>query len=505
MKNNISSYLRKNYIINNILNSTEWKHCFINKNDIPRCDLKNKILYLLPFSNKDNEETEKLIYYYSLHENAHAIYTPYVDCQLPTKLCKIINCIEDLRVEYKLCQYYNVKDVFYYGNRYLINKSKEKKLGDFDNILISLMGLSLNIDSGISIDNELIDKIFPIFEEWKNIKEKGRIKSFCEVIKISKKIYKYLKNYLESDKDKCHIMEKIENEDILYNVVYSSFINEHNFSQLIDSTNDKIYIPNINRDEYYKNFKDVNYNILNIYNKIRNDIIKKKTKSYNKDRGFIDYNKLVSIAKNLDKNVFFKQKNINKNDFCFSIILDQSNSMKKYFTNNLQEIIYLCNLLNYINADFQVIGSNTEKPEKLKDNFIRTVPINTYIYKDFDDKFNNVKYRLSNFDIKYHFVDNEVIDSCCKNMIHHNHKNNVVIIFSDGEPKTGQNVDEYMKNILIDKINYWKSNNVKFLCFAFNTENPKNIYQNDFVMLDDNNESNNIKIIEQIKKIFNII
>ena len=186
MKSNINAYLRKNYIINNILNKTEWKHCFIGKNEIPKCDLKNKILYLLPFSNKDDEETEKLIYYYSLHENAHAIFTPYFERKLPNNLCKIINAIEDLRVEKELKKIYNIKEIIDYGNHYLMNKIKFEELNQFDYILMNLVGLSLNI---ITAPNEsVIDNLFPIFEQWKSINECNRLKSFCKVIEISKEM-----------------------------------------------------------------------------------------------------------------------------------------------------------------------------------------------------------------------------------------------------------------------------------------------------------------------------
>ena len=497
MKSNINAYLRKNYIINNILNKTEWKHCFIGKNEIPKCDLKNKILYLLPFSNKDDEETEKLIYYYSLHENAHAIFTPYFERKLPNNLCKIINAIEDLRVEKELKKIYNIKEIIDYGNHYLMNKIKFEELNQFDYILMNLVGLSLNI---ITASNEpVIDNLFPIFEQWKSKNECNRLKSFCKVIEISKEIYDKLRKYTDNE-EQHSVMDKIQNEDILYNTIYPEFISKHNFCELIDSSNDKIFTPNIDKNCYYKNFKEINYNIPNIYTKIKKDILNNKKIIYHQDRGVIDYRKIVSITKNLDKNIFLKKKKNNKKELCVSIILDQSNSMKKYFKNNLQEIIYLCNLLEKLDVNFQIIGSNTEKPNKLKTGFIRTVPINNYIYKNFNEKFEHVKYRLSNFIVQYHFVDNEIIDSCCKNMLNENYKNNIVIIFSDGEPKTGQNVDNIMKEILINKIRYWKEKKFIFLCLAFNTESPKNIYKQDFILLNNDNENNSIKIINEIKK-----
>ena len=207
-------------------------------------------------------------------------------------------------------------------------------------------------------------------------------------------------------------------------------------------------------------------------------------------RGKIDHQRLVAIAKNLSREVFYRTRDGMKLDVAVAITIDESGSMSNFYEVQLLAMA-IGEALNTIGIPFEIIGTTTlyaggsyGMPEM--NGFTRVNPIVYNHYKLFSDKWSNVRQRMVHTGCHHHNIDGEVVEYAAFRLKQRPERRKVIFSLSDGEPCAGHGNDGEMCANLKRVCKRVRKEGVEVFGFGVQSEAPRAYYGKDwFVYLDE--------------------
>ena len=205
--------------------------------------------------------------------------------------------------------------------------------------------------------------------------------------------------------------------------------------------------------------------------------------------GQIDQARLVQIAKNLSKNVYFTNNPGEKIDTCVMLALDQSGSMRSGRTDkqirNLTILIAEC--LNRLNIPFCIFGSTTDSYAHRKTPYIpgftRVEPVIFYHYKDFGDNWPAIRHRLMQYEGIDNNNDGEWVEYAYKLAKTCKQKRKIIFSLSDGLP-AGQDGISLLCNHLSNVVKYVRKegpkNGIELYGVGIGTNDPEQYYGKEY-------------------------
>lgn len=205
--------------------------------------------------------------------------------------------------------------------------------------------------------------------------------------------------------------------------------------------------------------------------------------------GNIDRNRLVAIAKNLSKEVFYRTQDGMKLDVAVAIIIDESGSMGNFYEVQLLAMA-IGEALNSIGIPFEIIGATTAycgfsyRMEPLN-GFTRTNPIVYNHYKHFAEKWGSVRERIIYTGAHSHNVDGEVVEYAAFRLAQRKERRKVLFSLSDGEPCAGHGNDSEMCANLKRVCQRVRKHGIEVYGFGIGTDSPRTFYGKEwFIKLD---------------------
>jgi hypothetical protein len=162
--------------------------------------------------------------------------------------------------------------------------------------------------------------------------------------------------------------------------------------------------------------------------------------------GRLDNDRLVEIAKNLSKNIFYQNRPGRKLSTAVSLVIDQSGSMGNIY--QIRDLAILLGECMYrLNIPFEITGSTTKygyggAPEL--DGFTRTNPIIYDHFKQFEEQWPVVRARMMTMDSRVHNIDGEVVEFAARRLLNRKEERKILFSLCDGEPCGGQGNDDVL-------------------------------------------------------------
>jgi cobalamin biosynthesis protein CobT len=210
-------------------------------------------------------------------------------------------------------------------------------------------------------------------------------------------------------------------------------------------------------------------------------------------QGKIDHQRLVSIAKNLSREVFYRTRDGMKLDVAVAITIDESGSMSNYYEVQLLAMA-MGEALNTIGIPFEIIGTTTaygggdrQMPEM--NGFTRVNPIVYNQYKIFNEQWANVRHRMVHTGCHHHNIDGEVVEYAAFRLKQRPERRKVIFSLSDGEPCAGHGNNEEMCVNLKRVCKRVRKEGVEVYGFGIQTESPRAFYGKEwFINLEEVNK-----------------
>lgn len=194
-------------------NSYQWKHEYINGDDVPRCDINKKIVYSPKFGPIMDEEDDALVRGKNIHECAHARLTPRNgEASWGKVKMNIVNALEDCRIEKAVGEINTTIEKDIRALNSLMNKKINVKFSDENTLknvppineaIAALMFNSVGLPIGWEMSGQAqkyFDACKDIFEEYKTIPNYDTPEGFDSVVDIADRIYEKMKEVKEEEK-----------------------------------------------------------------------------------------------------------------------------------------------------------------------------------------------------------------------------------------------------------------------------------------------------------------
>ena len=207
-------------------------------------------------------------------------------------------------------------------------------------------------------------------------------------------------------------------------------------------------------------------------------------------QGKIDHRRLVAIAKNISREVFYKVKEGIKLDVAVAITIDESGSMGNFYEVQLLALA-IGEALNAIKVPFEIIGTTTaygggDHRMPRMDGFTRVNPIVYRHYKLFGEQWANVRQRIIHSREYHHNIDGEVIEYAAFRLAQRPESRKVIFSLSDGEPCGGHGNDEEMCSNLKRVCKRVRKQGIEVYGFGVGTDTPRGLYGKEwFIYLED--------------------
>jgi len=162
--------------------------------------------------------------------------------------------------------------------------------------------------------------------------------------------------------------------------------------------------------------------------------------------GRLDNDRLVEIAKNLSKNIFYQNRPGRKLSTAVSLVIDQSGSMGNIY--QIRDLAILLGECMYrLNIPFEITGTTTKydygrAPEL--DGFSRTNPIIYDHFKQFEEQWPVVRARMMTMSSRVHNIDGEAVEFAARRLLARKEERKILFSLCDGEPCGGQGNDDVL-------------------------------------------------------------
>jgi len=203
--------------------------------------------------------------------------------------------------------------------------------------------------------------------------------------------------------------------------------------------------------------------------------------------GRLDNDRLVEIAKNLSKNIFYQKRQGRELKTAVAMVIDQSGSMSCIY--QVRDLVLLLGECMYrLGIPFEVIGTTTKYPGQKApelDGFSRTNPIVYDHYKNYEDQWPVVRERLMNMASYEHNIDGEAVEYAARRLMTRQEERKIVFSLCDGEPCGGQNNDHVLATNITRVATIARKMGVEVYGVGIGTKNPGKFYGEDnFVYLE---------------------
>ena len=223
-------------------------------------------------------------------------------------------------------------------------------------------------------------------------------------------------------------------------------------------------------------------------------------------QGKIDHKRLVTIAKGLSKEVFFRKQDGIDLNVAVAITIDESGSMRNY-REVRKMAVAIGEALQAIGVPFSIIGSttryacgNSRMPPL--DGFSRTNPIIYKHYKDFNESWMVVRHRMTTTGHHEHNVDGEVVEYAAFELAKRKETRKIVFVLSDGAPEAGHWNNPLMIKNIKRVCNRVRKAGIEVKAFGLSTRDPSGLYgESNFVYLDGTDKMGP----EFVKKFANVV
>jgi hypothetical protein len=203
-------------------------------------------------------------------------------------------------------------------------------------------------------------------------------------------------------------------------------------------------------------------------------------------RGKIDNGRLVHIAKNLSKEVFYRTRQGEEMETAVEIVIDESGSMGAKCVPVRRVAIAVAEALTQLNIPFEVTGTTTKfcGAEAPADGLDRTNPLVYNHYKTFDQQWHQVKHGISRTGSHNNNADGEAVEWCARRLLARRESRKVILSLSDGEPYAGHPNKSKMESNLVRSCERAREAGVEVYGFGIETEAPRKFYgEKNFVYL----------------------
>ena len=205
--------------------------------------------------------------------------------------------------------------------------------------------------------------------------------------------------------------------------------------------------------------------------------------------GKLDKRRLVSIAKGLSKEVFYKINSGMDLDVAVAVTIDESGSMGNFVHVQLMALA-IGEALNAIRVPFEIIGTTTQYSGgdhrmPLMEGFSRVNPIIYRHYKSFNEKWDVVRSRIVQTSHYNHNIDGEVVEYAAFRLAQRKESRKIVFSLSDGEPCGGHNNDEQMGANLKRVCKRVRKEGIEVYSVSIGTEAPALLYGKQFSIVVD--------------------
>jgi cobalamin biosynthesis protein CobT len=203
--------------------------------------------------------------------------------------------------------------------------------------------------------------------------------------------------------------------------------------------------------------------------------------------GRLDNDRLVEIAKNLSKNIFYQKRQGRELKTAVALVIDQSGSMGCIW--QVRDLVLLLGECMYrLGIPFEVIGTTTKYPGQKApelNGFSRTNPIVYDHYKNFEDQWPVVRERLMNMASYEHNIDGEAVEYAARRLMTRQEERKIVFSLCDGEPCGGQNNDHVLAANITRVSTIARKMGVEVFGVGLGTKNPAKFYgEENFVYLE---------------------
>jgi len=205
--------------------------------------------------------------------------------------------------------------------------------------------------------------------------------------------------------------------------------------------------------------------------------------------GKIDKRRLVQIAKNLSKEVFYKTQDGMTLDVAVEIILDESGSMSSSWFETQLLALAIGEALTAIKVPFEMTGTTTVSHNVPLDGFTRTKPIVYNHYKTFGESWHNVRYRIVHSSHHNNNIDGEAVEYCAFRLAQRPERRKIIFSLSDGRPYGGQGREAELAENIVRVCKRCRESGIEVYGFGIATTEPKQYYGSEyFVYLKDPTE-----------------
>ena len=246
--------------------------------------------------------------------------------------------------------------------------------------------------------------------------------------------------------------------------------------------NDSVVTPSENQD-YYNQAKDGmagKIGIMASYVEQSLRTLSHCRKIGDRDRGSLDLKVLPMIAKSLTKNIFSQTTKGISLDVAVTILVDESGSTSAEMPEYRKLAVAFSEVLERLHIPFEILGHSTSNtsskiPCDQPKMFVRTCGMNIFEHKRFDEKYQNVKYRIANMRPHECNIDGEALLFAFKRNLVHRAARHVILVISDGLPSGTSNFEAGYKH-LKDVVKVCRANGVEVYGFGIGTKNPMEFY-----------------------------
>ena len=221
--------------------------------------------------------------------------------------------------------------------------------------------------------------------------------------------------------------------------------------------------------------------------------LSKNKKVRNLDNGKFDVKSIPMLAKNLKKEVFYKEKTGISLDTTVTILLDESGSIGTVCYEFQKMAIAFSEVLDRLNMKFEILGHTTgymyNRPANFE-SYDRFSPMRIYEHKNFNESYKKEKFRLGSISSYNCNIDGEALLYAFKRNKMQKSKRHIILVLSDGEP-SGTRIKSVGRTHLRKMINFCRKNKTEVYGFGIGTNEPESFYgKENFVYIKNTKEIN---------------
>jgi cobaltochelatase CobT len=222
--------------------------------------------------------------------------------------------------------------------------------------------------------------------------------------------------------------------------------------------------------------------------------------------GRVDSSRLVEIAKNLSKDLYFQIRNGKELDTAVSFVIDQSGSMKRQIAEIRDLVILLGECMNRLGIPFEIVGTTTKynygsSRIPAMGMFTRTNPIVYTHFKDFDENWTVIRPRMVHMQASSHNIDGEAVEYAAKRISQRRETRKIVFSLCDGEPCGGQSKDGQLGQNIIDVVKHIRAAGIEVFGVGIGVTAPARYYGKEFFISLSNLENKGQQFVAEFSRI----